>query len=98
MRRLNVVTIASVYPNPYEPILGVFVEARQRALAEHHDVHVVVPVGILDYSGQQQKFRGRQVFPKTVRKEGLTVSYVKWVYPPYGTWINGVAMFARLLP
>jgi glycosyltransferase involved in cell wall biosynthesis len=98
MSRLNIVTISSVYPNPYEPTLGLFVEARQRALAEHHDVHVVVPVGVLDYSGQQRKFRGRQSFPNAARKDGLEVSYVKWVYPPWGTWINGVAMFARLVP
>lgn len=98
MRRLNIVTIASVYPNPYEPTLGVFVEARQRALAEHHDVHVVVPVGVIDYSGQGRKFRGRQAFPSEARKDGLAVTYVKWVYPPGGTWMNSPALFAQLLP
>jgi glycosyltransferase involved in cell wall biosynthesis len=98
MRRLNVVTIASVYPNPYEPTLGVFVEARQGALAKHHDVHVFVPVGVFDYSSPGDRFRGRQLFPCAIRRDGLEVTYVKWVYPPWGTWMNGVALFARLLP
>ena len=87
MRRLNIVTIASVFPNPYEPILGVFVEARQRALAKYHDVHVVVPIGVFDYSGHAGKFRGRQSFPGC-RREGIAVTYLKWIYLPGGTLVS----------
>jgi glycosyltransferase involved in cell wall biosynthesis len=43
MERLRVLVVASWFPSPRKPVLGTFIATQARALADHHDVAVIVP-------------------------------------------------------
>jgi glycosyltransferase involved in cell wall biosynthesis len=95
---VRVLSISSVYPNPAEPGLGLFVRSRLQSTARHVDLKVIAPVPILDYSHPQGKvFRPRE-FPMKRRDGPIEVFHPRWAFPPCGTPSNVLFEFGRLFP
>jgi teichuronic acid biosynthesis glycosyltransferase TuaC len=95
---MKILSLSSVYPNPGEPGLGLFVRSRLQALAKYAEVKVVAPIPVLDYSHPERKiFRPRE-FPLRRQDGPLEVFHPRWIFPPYGTPLNVFCEFGRLLP
>lgn len=94
---MRILSLSSVFPNPQEPGLGLFVRSRLRHVARLAEVAVVAPVPVFDYSNPRRKwFQGLQNPP--VRKDaGIEVLHPRWLYPPGGTPLNLFCLFSRLL-
>ncbi len=94
-RRLKVLSLSTVYPNPREPGLGLFVRSRLQHMAAAADVTVIAPVPLIDYSKAGRRL-ARTPVPRERRDEALEVRHPRWLYPPMGGFINGLALFVRL--
>jgi glycosyltransferase involved in cell wall biosynthesis len=95
---MRILSLSSVYPNPGEPGLGLFVRSRLQALAKHAEVKVVAPIPVLDYSHPQRRvFRPRE-FPICRQDGAIEVFHPRWIFPPYGTPLNVFCEIGRLLP
>jgi glycosyltransferase involved in cell wall biosynthesis len=95
---MNILSLSSVYPNPHEPGLGLFVRSRLQALAQHAEIKVIAPIPLLDYSHPQRKILRKRNFPESQVDGALEVFHPRWFFPPYGTPLNVAFEFARLLP
>ena len=95
---LRVLSLSTVFPNASEPGLGLFVEARLRSLAERVDLQVVAPLPMVDYSNPHRKWLRFGRNPGAGLPDPLRVSYPRWIYPPKGTPLNVLCLFAQLLP
>jgi len=76
---VKIATITHLFPNPVQPILGIFVLHRVKAMAAYlSSVEVIAPVGWLPYgiSG-----RPKQV-PKVRTEDGLLIHHPRFVSPP----------------
>jgi glycosyltransferase involved in cell wall biosynthesis len=95
---MKILSLSSVYPNPDEPGLGLFVRSRLEHVARSAEVKVVAPLPILDYSNPQRKVYRQRQFPP-VRWDGdVEIFHPRWLYPPLGTPLNVACLFARLFP
>ena len=95
---MNVLSISSVYPNPHEPGLGLFVRSRLQALAQHVKIKVIAPVPFFDYSPLQGKALWSREVPRSRTDAAIEVFHPRWIYPPYGTPLNIACEFGRLAP
>src|SRR6516164_3723509 len=95
---MKILSLSSVYPNPDEPGLGLFVRSRLEHVARSAEVKVIAPLPILDYSNPQRKIYRPREFP-AVRWDGdVEVFHPRWLYPPLGTPLNVACLFGRLFP
>ena len=95
---MRILSLSSVYPNPAEPGLGLFVRSRLQSMAKHADLKVIAPIPVLDYSHPEGKvFRARE-FPLRRRDDLIEVFHPRWVFPPYGTPLNVLFEFGRVIP
>ena len=94
---MRIVSISSVYPNPAEPGLGLFVRARLLHLARIARVTVVAPVAGIDYSNPQRKWLRSLRVPTRREDAGVEVLHPRWLFPPGGTPLNVACLFVRLL-
>jgi glycosyltransferase involved in cell wall biosynthesis len=95
---LKILSLASVYPNPAEPGLGLFVRARLQQMGQNATIKAIAPVPLLDYLHPSQKLRPRSAVPFRRQDGCLEVFHPRWLYPPLGTPLNVFCMFARVLP
>jgi teichuronic acid biosynthesis glycosyltransferase TuaC len=93
---MNVLSLSSVYPNPQEPGLGLFVRARLQHMADFAKVQVVAPIPVLDYSNPKRKLLPKGI-PAQREDSRLTVTHPRWLYPPGGTPLNVLCLFLWLL-
>jgi len=92
-RKLRILSVSTVFPNPRETGLGLFVRARLERMAELADIVVVAPVARFDYS---QAPGGEGAIPRRRQEGRLKVMHPRWLYPPLaGAW-NGVFLFLAL--
>ena len=96
-RALRVLTLSSVFPNPDEPSHGIFVRNRMRHVADLADVRVIAPVAAIDYSSPDKHWLRNHALPHTRRDGPLTIDYPRWFFPPFGTPLNVLCLFARTL-
>jgi teichuronic acid biosynthesis glycosyltransferase TuaC len=89
---MKILSLSSVYPNPREPGLGLFVRSRLEEVARLAQVKVIAPVPLIDYSKV-----GRALSPANT-SDTLEVFHPRWFYPPGGTPANVICLFVRLLP
>lgn len=94
-RRLKVLSLSTVYPNPREPGLGLFVRSRLKHMAALADVTVIAPVPFIDYS-KAGRNRTQGPAPRARRDDALEVRHPRWLYPPLGGALNALALSARL--
>jgi teichuronic acid biosynthesis glycosyltransferase TuaC len=89
---MKILSLSSVYPNPQEPGLGLFVRSRLEEMARLAEVKVIAPVPLIDYSKV-----GRALSPAYAAGPP-EVFHPRWFYPPGGTPANVICLFVRLLP
>ena len=96
-RRLKILSISSEYPNSLEPGRGLFVHARLRGVSQRADLTVIAPVALVDYANPEgHVFASRQI-PKSRIDGGMRILHPRWLYPPFGGWLNAFFLFFRLL-
>lgn len=76
---MRVLVISNLFPLPWEPGRGLFNAQQMRALAERHQVHVVVPVAWRDWWQHRRASRNSHDY------HGITVTLVPYFYIP-GFW------------
>jgi teichuronic acid biosynthesis glycosyltransferase TuaC len=87
---MKVLTLATVFPNPAQPMLGPFVFERIRHAAQHADVRVVAPIAW---------FRRPKGVPASSSQSGLKIEHPTFFYvPAVLKFLNGVALFLSILP
>jgi teichuronic acid biosynthesis glycosyltransferase TuaC len=95
---MKILSLSSVYPNPAEPGLGLFVRSRLQHMAASAEIKAIAPIPLVDYSNPRGKLFLSRTFP-VVRQDGpIEVFHPRWLFPPTGTPLNVVCQFARLLP
>jgi teichuronic acid biosynthesis glycosyltransferase TuaC len=95
---LRVLVLSTVFPNPRQPTLGVFIRERTRRVARHCDVIVAAPVSWFPFNGL---IRGPQWtgIPRSETQEGLRVYHPRFFcVPRYGKWLDGLCYAVSLLP
>lgn len=60
-------------------------------------VTVLAPVALLDYANPHNRLLGAAGIPGRRTERGIEVFHPRWLYPPYGGWLNAFFLFARLL-
>ena len=94
---MRVLCISSVFPNPNDPGLGLFVRARLQRAAALAEIKVIAPVAMVDYSRKQQKWIGGRSIPLHRIDGPLEVLHPRWFYPPFGGAWNAVFLYLQLL-
>lgn len=95
---MRILSLSSVYPNLREPGLGLFVRSRLQEIARSEPVKLIAPIPLLDYSNPKRKLLEFRGFPSRRRDDAIEVLHPQWAYPPYGTPLNVLCLFSRLLP
>jgi glycosyltransferase involved in cell wall biosynthesis len=95
---MKILSLSSVFPNPGEPGLGLFVRSRLQHVAARVETKVIAPIPLVDYSNPH----GRLFTPRLgelSRHDGpIEVFHPRWFFPPQGTPFNVACQYARLLP
>jgi teichuronic acid biosynthesis glycosyltransferase TuaC len=89
---MKILSLSSVYPNPNEPGLGLFVRSRLEQIARLAEVKVIAPIPLIDYS------RVGQALSSARALASLEVFHPRWLYPPGGTPVNVICQFLQLFP
>ena len=95
---MRALVLSSVFPNPVQPTLGVFVRERLRRVAKRCDVRVVAPVTWFPLNGQ---IRGHHLeeIPAEEMQHGLEVLHPRFFcIPRYLKWLDAATYAASLLP
>ena len=95
MEEVKVLSICTVFPNPVEEELGLFVRNRLQHTSALLPIRVVAPVPVIDYAARGSR---NGLIPSRRRDQGLDVYYPRWFYPPHGSSINAFFLAGRLLP
>ena len=95
MEDVKVLSICTVFPNPAEEELGLFVRNRLQHTAALLPVRVVAPVPVIDYAARGSR---NGLIPARRQDHDLDVYYPRWLYPPHGSSINAFFLAGRLLP
>jgi glycosyltransferase involved in cell wall biosynthesis len=93
---VRIVSISTVFPNPQEPGLGVFVRSRLLHVAKLDEMVIAAPVPAIDYSSPRRRWFGAWRVPARRLDGGVEVLHPRWLYPPGGTPLNVVCLFLRL--
>ena len=94
---MRVLVLSSVFPNPRQPNLGVFIRERVRRVARSSEVQVVAPV---PWFPLDRVVRGRRWggIPQVERRDGLIVHHPRFVsVPRFGKSLDGILYAASLL-
>jgi glycosyltransferase involved in cell wall biosynthesis len=93
---VKILSLSSVFPNPAEPGLGLFVRSRLLELARLAEVKVIAPIPLIDYSNPKGIVYRRRT---ESRWDGpVEVLHLRWLFPPGGTPCNVACLAARLYP
>src|SRR5436305_14789102 len=78
---MKLLFLSNVFPNPLQPLKGVFNLELARALARDHELRVVSPVAWVDAwrAWNCKPARGQEVLN---RIDGIEVHYPRYYYPP----------------
>lgn len=94
----RLISLSTVFPNPKEPGLGLFVRSRLLEASRWGCWMVVAPVALADYScGLRGLFRNRRI-PAARKEDAVKVLHPRWVYPPLGGVLNGPLLGLQLIP
>ena len=91
---MNVLSIATLYPNSSQPVHAVFVEQRIRAMAERFPVVVVCPIPWFPFAGGLARYRHRSSIPRRETRHGIEVLYPRFLsIPRFLKPLDGVFLF-----
>jgi len=95
---VRVLVLSSVFPNPRQPNLGVFIRERMRRVASHCEVRVVAPIPWFPFDGPVRGSLWGRV-PAVEQQDGLTVYHPRFLsVPGYLKWLDGALYAASLAP
>ena len=87
---MKVLTLATVFPNPAQPMLGSFVLERIRHAAQHARIRVIAPVAW---------FKRARSVPRSRSQFDLTIEHPTFFYvPAVLKFLDGVFLFLSILP
>ncbi len=82
-QRLRVLVIATLFPNPAQPVHGVFVLRRLRHVADRCDVRVLAPVAWFPFATTIfARYRQRIGIPANAVMDGLSAEYPRFLSVP----------------
>lgn len=93
----RILSLSTEFPNPSDPAKGLFVRSRLQAMAARATLLVMAPVALLDYANPDGRLLATHDIPGRRHEHGLEIIHPRWLYPPYGGWLNAFFLFARLL-
>lgn len=93
---MKILTFTTVYPNPKEPGLGIFIRRRIQAMSKLAKVKVVAPVPIFNY--QRRAFSLKGSIPFTRDDDGVEVIAPRWFYPPGLNGLNPFFLYSGVRP
>ena len=79
---MRILVVATIFPNPAQPLHGLFVERRASALARLADVRVVSPIPWFPGAGLLRRYRYRSAIPASSRIGDLEVLYRRFLSVP----------------
>jgi len=79
---VNVLVIATLYPNATQPVHAVFVEQRITAMAKRFPVRVLCPVPWFPLTGWMARYRHRARIPHRETRYGVEVEYPRFLSVP----------------
>ena len=96
---MRILSLSTVFPNPQEAGLGLFVHRRLHALARLARVRVVAPIGPFDYDNPARRGIGSRSTPRERSEEAIErIYHPAWLYPPGNGWVKGPLLAAQLIP
>ena len=95
--RPRILSVSTEFPNPSEPTKGLFVRARVQAMAKRAPLSVIAPVAFLDYGNPDGRLLAALEIPARRNDQGVEIAHPRWLYPPFGGWLNAFFLFARLV-
>jgi teichuronic acid biosynthesis glycosyltransferase TuaC len=96
-RVLNVLTLTTVFPNSNEPGQGAFIYDRMRHVARLANVKVLALSPLVDYSNPNRDWFASRRIQRTAMDDRFEVLRPRWLFPPFGTPLNPLCMYARLI-
>lgn len=91
MLKPRILTLTTVYPSPFEPDTGVFIETRLRHMTAGAEIKVLAPIPIINYGRRHVELR--RIASKHDPGGLLEVIYPRWFYPPAGGASNAIFLF-----
>lgn len=95
VRRLNILSLSTVFPSPLDEGLGLFVRDRLAHMARLANLKVIAPLPVIDY--RLKRLLKRASIPQSCQEGPVEVLRPSWLYPPGGTPATPAALFLRLL-
>jgi teichuronic acid biosynthesis glycosyltransferase TuaC len=94
---MRILSLTSIFPNPSEPGLGPFVEARLQALGRRATVQVITPIAPFDRDNPNRRGLRRTVpFRRVIGS--LEVFAPAWLYPPGDGFLKGPLLAIQVAP
>jgi glycosyltransferase involved in cell wall biosynthesis len=82
-RRVRILTLTNLYPNPYQPHRATFNRQQLHALAERHEVSVIAPILWTDESLARLRGKSNLLPDRRRTCDGLSVIHPSYFYTPY---------------
>ena len=95
--RINVISLTIEYPIDLNLGKGLFVRARLQAMAKVMNLQVFSPIALLDYANPNRRLRGSRGIPSRLADGATEVFYPRWLYPPFGGFVNPFCLFFGIL-
>jgi glycosyltransferase involved in cell wall biosynthesis len=95
--RPRILSLSISFPNPNDPMSGVFVRSRLEHMARAAEIRVLAPIAVTDYGSLLHKRPAAAPVPRQRRDHGLEVLHPRWAYPPLGTFLNAFCLFLCLV-
>ncbi len=94
----RVLVFTTLFPNPAQPRLGIFVRDRVAAVAEHCPTRIVAPV-LQRFTGRRLDQSSIAAIPVRERHAGLEVCHPRFTTAPgIGRFADGLLLFMQTLP
>ena len=82
VRPMRILTLTTIYPNPFQPQRAVFNRFQLRLLGMRHPVRVIAPIAWTDELGARRRGGARLPAGRRVELDGLTVDHPRYVFTP----------------
>lgn len=91
---MNVLVIATLFPNSSQPVHAVFVEQRIQAMAKRFPVRVICPIPWFPVAEWLPRYRHRSKIPRREVRGGVQVEYPRFLsIPRFLKPLDGVFLF-----
>lgn len=96
--RPRVLVVSTLYPNPAEPVFGVFVHRRISHVSALAEVKVLSPIPWFPLGTLLKRYRHRAQIPAKATFDGIAVDYPRFLsIPRFWKPLDGIFLFLTLL-